>query len=281
MFFLLTLCLLFPFPNQINATAPFKVIVPLPPFLSPLKAIVQDRATYFVLIPEGKNPHYYDISIRNSLAMAQADIYLSSGQNFFFEKKFLTALQHHSHLLQIVDISKGIHKVHADCSSCHSSTYDPHIWMSLDNMARIAFTIKEFFSNLDPQFATFYEKNYLQYLDQLSDLQSQFNLLDSLKKRSYYVFHSAWSYFDEEFDLHSISLEVEGKPLSIRRLSTIQQQKEGLPILFYSPYDNPRSVDQSSQHLQCESIKVDILSEDYLKTMTIVLNAFKKFCSYD
>lgn len=262
------------------ATPPLKILVSLPPFLSPLKSIAKDRAVCFSLIPEGKNPHHYDISVKDSLMFSDVNIFFFSGQDFLFEKRLLKSIRHQKKNIHLVNLSEKLTLLSSSCSQC-SHSHDPHIWMSLKNMALIALTIKEHLSLIDPRFSDFYEKNYRLYVLKLTELQKHFNQLITLPHRSYFVFHSAWNYFDRDFQLHSISLELPGSSLSIRRLHHLKQQKNVLPLLFYSPHDNPDFVKRSAFYLNCQPFVIDILSEDYLHNILNILQSFSLFCSDD
>ncbi|MFN2410578.1 MAG: zinc ABC transporter substrate-binding protein [Halomonas sp.] len=130
----------------------------------------------------------------------------------------------------------------------HSHTgMNPHAWLDPANARRWLDTIAEQLSEIDPDNAAYYRDNAAQGKEALTSFQEhiQDRLANSADTR-FIVFHDAYQYFEEAFNVHaagaiSIGDASSPSPARIEKLQTLVND-EGIQCVFSEPQFNPQMV---------------------------------------
>ncbi len=130
----------------------------------------------------------------------------------------------------------------------HSHTgMNPHAWLDPANARRWLDAITEQLSEIDPDNAAYYRNNAAQGKKDLTSLQEtlQDRLANSADTR-FIVFHDAYQYFEEAFNVHaagaiSIGDASSPSPARIEELQTLVND-ENIQCVFSEPQFNPQMV---------------------------------------
>jgi zinc transport system substrate-binding protein len=138
-------------------------------------------------------------------------------------------------------------------------------------------------AQLDPSHA----KDYLQ---NLSALQKRLDELDAtlrrtlapLRGRAILVFHSAWSYYAEDYGLREFAIETEGKEPSDRELTELQRlaRKEGVKVVFLQRQTAGRAAKALADAIGARTEVLDDLSDDVpaalVRTAQLLLASYEE-----
>ena len=195
------------------------------------KEVGKDKVDVSLLVPQGVEPHDWEPSIQDLQRVLKADIVVINGMGF---EKWIEDVEKVNSDLVIIDSSVGI-RILNDYVNEHDDQHDlpaedPHIWLN-PLFAKIQVqNIANGLKKIDPSNVEFYNdnsENYIKKLDSL-DLKIRNELSDC--KKDFIVFHSAFTYFANEYGLnqHTIlsSNEPHGEPTSKNLEKIIKLAKE-------------------------------------------------------
>ncbi len=82
------------------------------------------------------------------------------------------------------------------------------------------------------------------------------------------VFHPAWGYFADEFDLVQVPIEIAGSEPSPREMALLMDHagEEGIGVVFVSPQFSTSSAETIAQELGASVVVIDPLAADWLAT---------------
>jgi zinc transport system substrate-binding protein len=176
------------------------------------KKVGGDRTEVSQLIPFGIEPHDWEPTVKNLQNMQQADLIVINGIGF---ENWVNDFALTNPDVIIVDTSKGI-TVNENILN-HST--DPHIWLNPVMAKKQVQNIADALMEIDLANKEYYNTNANSYISQLEQLDEKIkNELSQCTKRDFISFHSAFTYFADQYGLvqHSIleSNEPHDEPTS-------------------------------------------------------------------
>ena len=162
---------------------------------------------------------------------------------------------------------------------CHCHQQDRHFWMSPKRAGLQADFIARTLSQRFPEHREIFEHRLTllkQDLRQLTDdLSSKFA---ALEHRWVLVSHPALGYFCEDFGLHQLSLEVEGKEASPQQLAHLLEEAKHLPVgcILTQTQHNPAGAQWVANQLGLSTEVVDPYHGDYLSNLRNIGELFVK-----
>jgi zinc transport system substrate-binding protein len=173
-----------------------------------------DRAQVSSLIPLGIEPHDWEPTAQNIVALQNADMFIFNGAGF--EGEWITQIE--SNLK--VDTSTGIQLLEGGEGEDHqeeqlgeedniAATADPHIWLDPILAKHQVEVIRDAFIQLDPENSSYYRDNAARYISELESLDASIKaelLSSNCSLKDFIAFHDAFSYFATRYNLtqHSI-----------------------------------------------------------------------------
>lgn len=182
-----------------------------------LERIVGDRYPVTCMLEKGGSPETYDPAMSQMMELERCAAYFKIG-NMGFEEKIGRRLEELGGI-RIVDSSAGVGliKGHRHSGDEDDESIDPHVWMSVANMRRIARNMTEAVSELDEANRTFYEENLRKLESELTALDDSIAArLAPVRGRAFVVWHPSLSYFARDYGLEQVSVEYDGKEAPIR-----------------------------------------------------------------
>ncbi|MGD1921501.1 MAG: metal ABC transporter solute-binding protein, Zn/Mn family, partial [Pleurocapsa sp.] len=105
--------------------------------------------------------------------------------------------------------------------------------------------------------------------------------LANIEDRPFMVFHPAWGYFEDAYELEMNPIEVGGNEPSAAEMSLLikEAEAEDIEVIFAQPQFSTRSAKTIANEISGEVILIDPLAEDWLSNMRKVSETFEQVLS--
>ena len=169
------------------------------------KMVGGEKVDVSLLIPFGIEPHDWEPTIQDLQRIQQADIVVINGLGF---ETWITDIVSVNSEIKFVDTSTNISKIEIKQESIekdghdHESFSDPHIWLDPILAKNQIKNIENSLIKIDPQNKEFYSNNANSYSKQLDLLDKKIRNELSTCKKDFIAFHSAFSYFADQYGLN-------------------------------------------------------------------------------
>lgn len=206
-----------------------------------VKAIGGDKVNLEVLMGPGIDPHLYKASAGDVNKMQKADLLIYNGLHLegklgdIFEQLQKTNKNTYA-VADVIDSAKLIE------SEEFAGSYDPHIWFDVQLWIEAVEGIKNSLINIDSENQDYYNKNALDYLNELESLNDYIkSRVEELpeNKKVIITAHDAFSYFGEAYGfevkgLQGLSTVTEAGTADVRDLAEFIANREIAAIFIES-----------------------------------------------
>lgn len=228
------------------------------------------------LTTSGDDPHTYEPSPAQMIAIAASDLYFTAGVEFeeVWIPKFIEANSN----LQVVDISVGIDRIpvadHNQEEGDEHEGLDPHIWLSTENMRQIARNIASTLESIDSENSAVYQSNLQNALEIINEVNDQLTQkLSQTQRQQFLIIHPSLGYFADAFGLQMIPVEVDGQEPSPTQLVDILNASKtyGIHTLFTQTGTNPLNVQMLAEQAGIDQIiEIDPMLYDWSANMLFI-----------
>ncbi|GHE87623.1 zinc ABC transporter substrate-binding protein [Aliiroseovarius zhejiangensis] len=224
------------------AADPPRVVTDIAPVHSLVATVMGDLAQPELLLPQGADPHAFQMRPSQMRALSQADLVFWVGAELtpWLERalpgdgtsRTVALLDLPSTHLREASHSHDAHDDHSDHDdhekddSHDGHAHDPHAWLSPENGAVWLTEIAEALAHHDPENAEQYRANAADALARLQQIDTEIaTLLDPVRNQGFVVFHDAYGYFTDHYGLSSLGAvrESDSAPPSAARLAEIEE----------------------------------------------------------
>lgn len=238
-----------------------QIAVSIVPESTFVEAVGKDHVEVTTMIPPGSSPETYEPTPKQMTEFSKSDLFFSIGMPL--EKNQL--IPNLNTKTKVVSLDKAVQKQYPDLKL--GEERDPHIWLSPKRVIVMIDTIVEELSKIDPQNTAFYQKNGDSYKDQINavDLKIQKSLLP-VKNRKIIVFHPAFGYLADDYQLEIYALEEEGKestPEHLRQMIDLAK-KEHIKVIFYQAETDSNQSKAFAEELGGKTVQLEPLAKDYI-----------------
>lgn len=240
-----------------------------------VQEIGKDRVEVDTLVPRNGDPHVYEPRPSDVKKIAQAELVLINGLGFEgWLERLIKSTEYKGLLVTCTEY------IHPRLVFEGTVIKDPHAWHSIPNAKIYVRNIADGLKKADPTHAAYYEKNTLDYLKKLTDLDEKIRrTLDQIPphKRKIITAHDAFGYLGHTYGIQflspqGISTESEAKIQSV--ITLIKQIKEhGIQTLFIENISDSKVIQQISKETQAKiggTLYSDALSEENGKAPTYI-----------
>ena len=260
-----------------------RILVSIVPQQYFVQRIAGESADISVLIPPGANPASWELSPSDMRRVSNSDIWFSIG--VLAENNWYEDFQEINPDLVIISTIEGIERlpidrygipgepVNSDHDHGHEGSMDPHVWLSPELVKSQISVIAAVLERMDPENRDVYMTNLEAFKNDISLLQDRLHsLLDSHSGSSFMVFHPAWGYFADEFDLVQVPIEIAGSEPSPGEMSAIVDHgiENHVQVVFVSPQFSSSSAETIAEELDASVAVIDPLAENWLSNMETV-----------
>ena len=258
--------------NTLRAEGPLRIMTGIPPQKYIVEQIGGDKVKASVLVTPGKDPHMYEPTPRQIMDLSNARIYFEIGMPF--EKAILDKIRQMGLKTKIIDSAEGIKRVpmekhllfsEHDDDPDETTGLDPHIWLSISNLKKLASNICAALSEADPANGKLYKSNLEKFNAKADALNEKISkALKPFKGGVIFVFHPAFGYFTEAYGLKQAAVEIEGKTPSPREIEKLikKARKYNAKIIFVQPQFDSKSADAIAKAIGGTVVPLDPLAKN-------------------
>ncbi len=203
------------------------------------------------LMGPGVDPHDYQPSTSDIVAMGEADVVIYNG--LALEERFsevFDQLGERGVLTLVAAEGLDDRDVLFDPEEDDSQALDPHIWFSVSRWKQVTRYIAEELSQRDPENAEYYNNNATEYLSELDELEKYItSRVSEVPESSRYLVtaHDAFQYFGEEFGFEVVGLQglntrTEAGTGDISQMATFIVENN-IGAVFVESSVSPRSIE--------------------------------------
>ena len=236
--------------NMGDESGKIKIVTTIFPYYDFARNIAGDKAEVKMLLSPGNEPHSYDPSPSDIVAIENCDVFIyNGGESDEWVDGVLESLQNSDlRVLKMMDYVDALNEQETDHTS--GEELDEHIWTSIRNAQKLSKIISETLQDIDAQNSDYYSDNELIYTQLLSNVDSQFESIVENSSRKTVVFGDRFPflYFVSDYGLNyecafpGCSSETEPSIATVRRLIDFVKD-ESIPVVFYLEFSNGKTAD--------------------------------------
>jgi zinc transport system substrate-binding protein len=233
-------------------------------------------------VPGDQNPYSYAPSEKRVKDLAASGIFFSIGMHF--ESALIPRLDRMQKGMTFVDVTEGL--AFREMDGFHAAvppengdarnptidfrnrdTRDPYIWLDPGNAKVIVENIRDALKEIDPAHDVEYEQNCVAFLKELAAVDTEIRAsLAPLRDREFLVFHPAFGYFADAYDLKQAPMGYKGDAPTPEMLRYWAEHvsKKKQKILFVQPQFNAHRAQDAAQTFGGIVMPMNPLAEDYL-----------------
>lgn len=242
-----------------------------------MNQLAGDHVDLLTMIPEGHVVETAQPGPRKLFRSRQADLHFIVGHPaLFFESRYVNPLLKPASQVEWVsmyEVAKNMRPARI------LKDTDPHLWTSLSIMQASARVIADNLSRLDPENSDSYRKNFLKLNKLLNDLDKQIRKeVVQSHTGEFLVYHPAWGHFSQDYGLHQLAIEKQGKAPDLARLSSIFRtvDENNINFIISSPGADQRQAGIIAAQLQIDVQIVDPMDPDWIHMMRNMREAIRK-----
>ncbi len=251
-------------PTLAKNSGKLSVVTTIFPYYDFVKNITGSSADIKLLVPPGVEPHDFDVSPSDIIAVNDADLFIyTGGESDVWVDSILNTLDSSVRVMRLMDyiepvmVEGGHHHesgntgdIDGYAAEAHADTEgelepDEHIWTSPENAITITTVISEEIKRCDPENSELYEINADEYLSELKSLDESFKSIAENGKRNLIVFGDRFpiAYLADELSLDyecafpGCSHETEPGISTVVHLIDVVREND-IPVVFYLDFSN-------------------------------------------
>jgi len=268
--------------TESNSAKP-SVFTTLPPIGNIIEQIGGEHVDVKYLIDSGQNPHLFEPSPRQVVALGKARAYFTTGLPL--ENTLQSKFKGNS-TVSFTDITNGVHfrssgehsHDHTHTSACGGHT-DPHIWLGHRQIKVVAQNIADQLTLLFPEFENSFRTNLKKFIVEIEQIHDGTKkLLAPYKGRTLTVFHPSFGYFTDSYGLIQDAIEVDGKapaPKHFAELITKSKQNK-TRVLFIQPQFNQSTAEAIARSIGAEVSQLNALAPDVRQNLREIAEKVSK-----
>lgn len=273
-----------------SAMAMDGVVASIKPIHSLVAAVMGDAGTPDLLVQGAGSPHTYSLRPSDARMLENAKVIFWIGDELeTFLAKPLQSLASNATVvtlsetagLTLLNVREGgsfdhhdhDHDAHEDENHDNDhhdrghGSKDMHLWLDPENARVIVREVAKTLAQIDPVNAPTYQQNAERADQRLATLIEETNAkLSSVKDKRFIVFHDAYHYFEDRFELQpagSVSVNPETPP-SAQRVKEIRDRiaEAEAVCVFAEPQFEPRIVSVVTEGTRAKAGQLDPLGAD-------------------
>ncbi len=258
------------------------VLVTIVPQAEIVESICGEYIDVTIMVPPGESPHTFEPTPEQMKKVAEATAYFKVGSGVEFEVGHMDTILEQNSNLQVFDCSGDLSVISfdehygKDDSQDGGGGTDPHIWTSPENFKKMAEVVYNGLVEIDPDHQEEYYANYQAYISKLDNLNTNVsNLLEPYEDKSFMVYHPAWGYFGDSYNLKMIAIEDEGKQPGPAGIDSIisQAKEENITVIFVAPQFDTSSAETIADEIGGNVVFANPLMTNYHETITKLAEA--------
>lgn len=269
--------------KQVNNDKPL-VAVSILPLQYLVDNISGGAVETMVMLSPGTNHEAYDPSPKQMAQLADAKLYLTTG-NTAFDETWLPNLAENNPHMTIRILTDGIELIEGTCNhdehsgEDHHDGVDPHYWLAPRSFKLMAAGIFRELSLMMPENKVLFQQKYDSIsgvIDEIDSLASK--ELAGLSDRHFMVFHPALTYFARDYGLKQVAIEADGKSPGVSGLKSfidIARQDKIKVIFIQKEYDST-NASAIAREIGASTKSFDHMAYNWPANMTQIITSMKE-----
>lgn len=252
------------------------IVTTIFPYYEFARNIAGNKADVKLLLSPGSEPHSYEPSPSDIVAIENCDIFIyNGGESDEWVDSVLSSLQNNDmKIMKMMDYvtllneqsgehshdhehehehseyeESHSHEEENDIEHSHGEGYDEHIWTSVRNAKELSAEIAHTLSELDAENSDYYSENENNYSLQLEKLDEEFTDIVNSSARNTVVFGDRFPflYFVTDYELEyecafpGCSSETEPSISTVTHMIDFVKEEE-IPTVFYLEFSNGKTA---------------------------------------
>ncbi len=262
-----------------------KVVASLKPIHSLVAAVMGETGSPELLVTGGASPHTFSLKPSQAAVLAEADLifWVDPAVEGFLVNPMANLAKENASVplltaqgVTLLDAREGgvWSSHHDDDDHGHGDEHghdeghteeasglarDPHIWLDIANGIAVVASIEQYLSTTYPDLAPVFAENASDLRERLRGLDDELKTqLAPVSSQPYIVFHDAYQYFEERYDLSpagSVTANPEVLP-GARRIADLRNASSSAICVFAEPQFEPRILERLTED---EGVKLGYL----------------------
>ena len=253
------------------------VVVSIKPLHSLVSNVMHGAGQPHLLVHGTASPHIFSLKPSNAKRLREAKVIFWIGE--ILEAALIKPIKTLGIQANLVTLSKldglkllkarnsGLldNKSHENHNHAHNhSEIDGHLWLDPDNAKIFIDGIERALTTADPKNANLYRKNSQRVRTRLRQISRETeNTLRPVKGRPFIVFHDAYQYFENRFDIPAVgSIVVDAnRPPGAKRIAAIKRKIQTVQAVcvFTEPQFSPKLATRLASNLKVRTGILDPL----------------------
>jgi zinc transport system substrate-binding protein len=245
------------------ACADVKVSASIKPIHSLVASVMEGVGVPALIVDGSNSPHTYTMKPSDAVALEKAQVVFWVGHELeSFLEKPLETLAQKATKVALIDTPNIQTLAIRDEDDDHGHSVDAHIWLDPENAKAMLKTIADTLSKADPDHASVYAANAGETGRKLDVLSANITTtLASSRDKRFIVFHDAYQYFENRFELKSagaLSIHPETPP-GAKQIATIKRRiiDGKIQCVFSEPQFETKLVDVVREGTEAKSATLD------------------------
>jgi len=263
------------------------ISVSIYPYYLAVREIADEKDSIKLIIPQGKSPHTYALTVENVKNLYESDILIVNGLDveIFIEKVLVSLQQKNIPVLYVAqsikqdELSIEEEDHHDEDKESHNeeehvhSGVNPHVWTSPYLMYNYMIpAITSELIKINPKSKTLYEANAQKLIQRLKLQDQQFLSVSKEMKISFFTFHNSFPYFAKRYGFKIagvVQLSPGIDPTPSQMKSIIDTAKaENANVIFIEPQLSDRAAKAIAASARLKIGILDPLGNSSMKTIT-------------
>lgn len=259
---------------ELDNTKP-TVAVSIVPEETFVRAVSGNLVNIVTMIPPGESPENFEPTPDLLQKFSNSKIYFSINVPTEINS-IIPKVNDFNKDVKIVNLANEVKKAYPE-REFSPGNRDPHIWLSPKRAQVMINIIKTELSILDPTNKDIYTENAKKYIKKIDSLDLEIkNSLKHIKNKSIIVYHPAFGYFANDYDLEMIALEHEGKEANPQDIQETVDfaKKKNIKTIFYQTEIDSKQSQTLADEIGGKAEGLAPLAPNYIENLKKISNSF-------
>jgi len=243
------------------------VAVSIVPEKTFVEAVCGDLVDVTVMIPPGNSPANYEPTPQEIEQFSKSKLYFAIGVPTELANIIPKTTELES--MKVIKLHEEVANVYPELEIA-AGERDQHIWLSPKRTIVMVESILREMSALDPDHKEIYEENAQSYIKALEALDLQLKTeLENISNRKFIVFHPAFQYLADDYNLEMVALEEDGKEATAQRLQEMIDlaKSQNIKLIFYQAEISSKQAEAFAEEIGGQTIQLAPLAPNYIENL--------------
>ncbi|WP_304943171.1 metal ABC transporter solute-binding protein, Zn/Mn family [Vallitalea guaymasensis] len=236
-----------------------------------VEKVCGDMFDVITLVPAGNSPANYEPTPKEMEQFSNAKLYFSIGVPT--EQANILSKATDMKDMKIIKLQDEVAQAYSPREFAPGKI-DPHIWLSPKRVKTMVESIVREVSSFDPDNKDVYKENGEKYIAELDKLDKDIQeSLKDIENRKFIVFHPAFGYLADDYNLQMYALEKNGKdatPQSLKEMIDLAKA-ENIKAIFYQSEISSKQAQSFADEISGKTVQLSPLAPNYIENIENII----------